>query len=129
MFSKHALSKARADRENEFDPQPYFSRWIPSNYNLGSDRNYELAQELYDPMTTEFSGWIALYRTALDSAAQLDGALEACVRCCMKIVELGLEAYLEWFDAPQAEFGNRSPRQWFDEHGLNRLKTMLAGYQ
>jgi hypothetical protein len=47
----------------------------------------------------------------------------------MKIVELGLEAYLGWFNAPQKEFGSRSPRQWFDEHGLTSLGIMLTGSQ
>jgi hypothetical protein len=124
-----ALNQPRPEGKDEFDLQPYFSRWVPSNYNLGSDRNYDLAHELYDPMTAEFSGWITLYRTALKAAAQVEGALEASVTCCMKNIELGLEAYLEWFDAPQKEFGSRSPRKWFDEHGLTRLGIMLAGSQ
>lgn len=123
------LNQTRLEQKDDFDLEPYFARWIPANYSLGSDRNYYLAHALYDPMRAEFSGWIRLYRTALKADAQLEGALEASVRCCMKLVELGMEAYLEWYNSTQAEFGGLSPRQWFENRGLTRLGIMFEGAQ
>jgi hypothetical protein len=123
------VDRSRLEQKDDFDLEPYFARWTPANYRLGSDRNHYLAHALYDPMTAEFSGWIRLYSTVLEATAPVDGALEASVRCCMKLVELGREAYLQWYNSTQAEFGGLSPRQWFEDRGLTRLGIMFEGAQ
>jgi hypothetical protein len=117
------------DWDDEFALTPYLARWSPWNYELGAARNYRLASEIYNSTASEFVGWVRLYRTALLASVQVDGAMEAAVRCAMKIVELGLVGYLEWFESAQNEFGHRSPRQWFNDHGLTRLGSMLTGSQ
>lgn len=113
--------------QDEFDLQPYLARWSPINYSLGSQRNYRFAQELYDAMAGEFTGWVALYRAALVASAQRDGMMEAVVRCAMKAVEVGLAHYLEWFHTPQAEFGALSPEQWFLKRDRTELCSLLQG--
>jgi hypothetical protein len=113
--------------QDEFDLQPYLARWSPANYSLGSQSNYRLAQELYNAMAGEFTGWIALYRAALVAAGQTDGVMEAVVRCAMKAVEVGLTHYLEWFHTPQAEFGALSPEQWFLKSDRTELCSLLQG--
>jgi len=111
----------------EFGLQPYLARWHPSNYELGSQGNYRLALELYDAMAAEFTGWLALYQAAMTAARQVDGAMEATVRCAMKALEIGLPHYLEWFHTAQAEFGALSPKQWFLDKNLTQLCSLLQG--
>ncbi|HYG35738.1 MAG TPA: hypothetical protein VEC99_13190, partial [Clostridia bacterium] len=115
------------DWDDEFALTPYFARWSPWNYELGTPVNYRLAQEIYGSAMGEFAGWVTLYRTALQTSIHLDGGMEMVVRCCMKIVELGLPRYLEWFGAPQPEFNGLSPERWFQEKRLSELERLLKG--
>lgn len=113
--------------EDEFDLRPYFARWAPSNYPLGSRRNFQLAQEIFDGMCGEFVGWITIYKAGLLAGSQIDGAIEGAVRCAMKAVELGLAAYLEWFQTPQPEFFGCSPKRWLEDRQLTELCSLLQG--
>lgn len=112
------ISSPGPDWDDEFALTPYFVTWSPLNYELGSSANYRLAQEVFDAAMGEFGGWVTIYRTALQASTRLAGAMEMVVRCAMKIVELGLPRYLEWFHVPQPEFGRLSPDGWFHEKQL-----------
>lgn len=115
------------DWEDEFALTPYFASWAPVNYELGTPSNFHFAQEIFESAIGEFGGWVTLYRTALQGAIQLDGVMEAVVRCTMKIVELGRGLYMEWFHRPQPEFRGSSPQQWFQTKGLGELERLLGG--
>jgi len=113
--------------EDEFDLRPYLAQWAPANYSLGSRRNYQLAQEIYDGMAGEFTGWIMIYKAGLLAGTQIDGAIEAATRCAMKAVELGLAGYLKWFHTLQPEFFGCAPKRWLEDRNLTELCSLLQG--
>lgn len=67
------LPDVNGEWEDEFDLRPYFQMWQPSNFELGSIANQELATEIFEMLQMEVAGWVKVYRTAMRVANERDG--------------------------------------------------------
>lgn len=107
------------------DVDRLIARWSPSNYELETLRNYQMAEQIYGPAARELKGWVKLYLEALEASCRVAGVMEGVVRCAFKVVEVGPQGYRRWYNTPQPEFDQNTPRQWFILHGLHSLATTL----